>query len=250
MKIKITYVAELKSEVSEMKKRFLLPTVVAPRYSPPTDWIRREEDQDFDFLPGGPAKGYELTIRMNVYMMSPITSIESPTHPIATNIQGNSSSVEFQFGAERMDKDVIVNVEVSEPHQPRVVLETNEEGSLAAMVSLFPHFQFANNPVELVFILDQSGSMRGDRIINARNALQLFLRSMPEDCYFNIVGFGSTHKQMFPQSVRYDDSTLNQASKNVRIMGATLGGTELVRPLKAVFQSKHIRGYPRQVCFC
>ena len=38
MKIKITYVAELKSELDEMKKRFLLPTVVAPRYTPPPNW--------------------------------------------------------------------------------------------------------------------------------------------------------------------------------------------------------------------
>ena len=33
--IKITYVAELKCEVGEMTKRFLLPTAVAPRYLPP-----------------------------------------------------------------------------------------------------------------------------------------------------------------------------------------------------------------------
>ena len=38
VKIKITYVAEMKSELTDLKKRFLLPTVIAPRYSPPSNW--------------------------------------------------------------------------------------------------------------------------------------------------------------------------------------------------------------------
>ena len=38
VKIRITYVAEMKSEVSDLKKRFLLPTTIAPRYTPPHDW--------------------------------------------------------------------------------------------------------------------------------------------------------------------------------------------------------------------
>ena len=37
VKIKITYVAEMKSELTDLKKRFILPTVIAPRYSPPSD---------------------------------------------------------------------------------------------------------------------------------------------------------------------------------------------------------------------
>ena len=38
VKIKITYVAEMKSELTDLKKRFLLPTTIAPRYTPPHDW--------------------------------------------------------------------------------------------------------------------------------------------------------------------------------------------------------------------
>lgn len=96
--------------------------------------------------------------------MSDIVGIESPTHKISHTINGSSASVGFKFGSEPMDKDLIVNIEVKEPHQPRVCVEVNEKGSCAAMVTLFPKFRFADVPAELIFVVDRSGSMGGSRI--------------------------------------------------------------------------------------
>lgn len=55
---------------------------------------------------------------------------------------------------------------------------------------------------EFIFILDRSGSMDGIRIQNAIAALEIFLRSLPEDSYFNVVSFGSSHKFLFERSVK------------------------------------------------
>tara|TARA_R110002050_G_C8706047_1_gene495212 strand:- start:204 stop:692 length:489 start_codon:yes stop_codon:yes gene_type:complete len=147
-----------------------------------------------------------------------------------------------------MDKDVIVNIEVSQPHEPRVCFEVNEKGSLAAMVTLFPKFQFQDVRTEIVFVIDRSGSMGGSRIQHARDAMQLFMRSLPEDCFFNIVGFGSRFEKLFPDSKRYSDETLRAATNSIKTMDANFGGTELAKPLQAVFDSPPRRDYPRQVC--
>jgi len=248
VKIKITYVAEMKSELSDLKKRFLLPSVVAPRYTPPPNWQSSPSDREFEQPMTGAGKGYHLSINMSLYMMSDIVSIESPTHIISRTINGRTGSVGFSNGSEQMDKDLIVNIEVSQPHEPRVCLELNEKGELAAMVTLFPQFQFRDVPCEIIFVVDQSGSMGGSRIQHAREVLQLFMRSLPEDCYFNIVGFGSNHRMLFPNgSVKYNDSSLWQATEHIKKIDANMGGTELLRPLRAVFQSQPIQGYPRQI---
>ena len=195
----------------------------------------------------GSGKGYNLSINMNVHMMSDIVSVSSPSHSISSQIHGRTASAGLTFGSEPMSKDLIVNIEVSAPHEPRVCLEVNESGDLAAMVTLFPHFQFQDVPAEIVFVVDRSGSMSGSRIKHARECMQLFMRSLPEDCYFNIIGFGSSFRKLFPSSKKYDDSSLRAATSHISSMGSDLGGTQLVEPLRSVFTSTPIRGYPRQV---
>ena len=41
------------------------------------------------------------------------------------------------------------------------------------------------------FLLDRSGSMSGPRMLKAREALILFLHSLPERCKFSIISFGT-----------------------------------------------------------
>jgi uncharacterized protein with von Willebrand factor type A (vWA) domain len=65
---------------------------------------------------------------------------------------------------------------------------------------------------EYVFLLDRSGSMGGKRIEKAKEALILFIRSLPQDTYFNVISFGSSSKKMFPNSVKYGDKEVQFAA--------------------------------------
>lgn len=47
--------------------------------------------------------------------------------------------------------------------------------------------------------------MSGGRIEKAKEALILFIKSLPQDTYFNVISFGSGSERMFPDSVKYTD---------------------------------------------
>jgi hypothetical protein len=67
-------------------------------------------------------------------------------------------------------------------------------------------------------------------------ALKVFLHSLPIGCYFNVVSFGSNFDQLYPESTRYDQDTLDDAASKVSTFSADMGGTELFNPLKKIFE--------------
>jgi hypothetical protein len=76
---------------------------------------------------------------------------------------------------------------------------------------------------------------------------QIFLHSLPADCYINIVGFGFTHQPLYPSSRRYDDTVLGETKAHAEMMQADLGGTEIYQPLEWIFQQPTVEGYFRQI---
>ncbi len=50
---------------------------------------------------------------------------------------------------------------------------------------------------EYVFVIDRSGSMDGQRIELAKQALLLFMASLPEGSRFNVFSFGSNYSALF-----------------------------------------------------
>eukprot|EP01106_Pelomyxa_sp_JSP_P010072 TRINITY_DN2711_c0_g1_i1.p1 TRINITY_DN2711_c0_g1~~TRINITY_DN2711_c0_g1_i1.p1 ORF type:complete len:472 (+),score=103.81 TRINITY_DN2711_c0_g1_i1:559-1974(+) len=100
---------------------------------------------------------------------------------------------------------------------------------------------------EIIFLIDRSGSMAGDPMKNVCETMDLFLRSLPENCKFNIVGFGSSFTKLFDSSAKYNDDTLAVGCAHVTSLKADLGGTYLSQPLSAVLEADYDDAYPRQV---
>jgi uncharacterized protein with von Willebrand factor type A (vWA) domain len=61
---------------------------------------------------------------------------------------------------------------------------------------------------EYIFLLDRSGSMGGSRIKKAVEALCLFLKSLPEDTYFNVISFGNQSSFLHNSSIKYSNKNL------------------------------------------
>ena len=85
------------------------------------------------------------------------------------------------------------------------------------------------------------------KVQELREALHLFMRSLPDDSFFNIIGFGSSYSKLMESSRRYNDDTLAIATKHINILAADMGGTEIYQPLEYIFKQPLIPGYARQV---
>ena len=75
--------------------------------------------------------------------------------------------------------------------------------------------------------------MSGTRIKIARDALILFMRSLPEGCTFSVISFGSKYAPLQDETpfMTYDDENKNTAIDLIEKFGADFGGTEILKPL-------------------
>ncbi|CAG8596183.1 18810_t:CDS:2 [Rhizophagus irregularis] len=90
---------------------------------------------------------------------------------------------------------------------------------------------------ELVFIVDRSGSMGIEPMKKAAQALELLLHSLPENCYFNVISFGSRYDSLFPKSQLYSEKSLSKALNLAQTMTSNYGGTKIHNVLEWVFKN-------------
>ena len=229
--------------------RLSLPSVLKPRYTPSGSTDPLAPIPTTDSSRGtGPAISQFTVIVSN---SDTVSSVTSPTHNITTAIK--DGSVVVNLIDQRLVKDLVLLIESKDPHTPHATVEESCAGSNnllsspAVMLDFFPKFDSLQAACEFVFVVDRSGSMSGRYINSAKETLVLFLKSIPPGCYFNIIGFGSSYEHLFPQSVPYNQSNLDKAMKHTNGLSANLGGTELLDPLRFVFNQKLLAGLPRQV---
>jgi Ca-activated chloride channel family protein len=244
--LRITTVAELAVEGDAI--RFTLPTTVSPRYAPADD--RRGvgiPEAERVSPPYALVVPYGLSLTVDVETSAPIRTVESPTHPTQVSIEGRRATVQLSAREAALDQDFVLKIAVADQNEPGALVERGPDGRTYALLSFRPKLEKKAAPSEVVFLIDRSGSMQGHSIEEAKNALELCLRSLRTGCLFNIVGFGSTHRALFPESRPYADDTLAAASRHVRSMEADMGGTEILPALELVLAARPHEGLPRQL---
>ena len=253
--IQLQLVGELPID-AEGGVRFSLPTTLKPRYTP------AGSSDPLAPVPSGDSNQVEQasvarvhSFQMKVLDAEDVAEVTSPTHAIAVVKEGEGLRVAL---SERKptSKDLVILIKHKAPHALKAVVESGgstgkEENAFmsspAVMVNFFPEFPAEEAACEFIFLVDRSISMSGRFMRSARETLILFLRSLPEGSYFNIIGFGTLFEKLFPQSVPYTQETLDRATGHAKRMEADMGGTDLLQPLQHVSESNVLPGHSRQV---
>ena len=215
--IKIVYIMELPVE-SGMTK-LTIPTTVAPRYVPISDGS--PEALKISSIKHDFNSPVTMTLALDVMMQNEIVSVKSPSHKIEITNKNNVGEyfvtcAKFDGDTTQMDRDLIVFVKSEDSHKPRVMVEKDEEDSHVAMLTFVPDFKLAEHKVEAIFLVDCSGSMSGSSMYLAKEALLVFIHSLPVSSYFNVILFGSNYKSLFPESRIYNAHTFQDAKTSIQ----------------------------------
>lgn len=253
--IELHFVDELPID-AEGNVRFSLPTTLKPRYTPAgSKDVLAPVIGGLTQVTHGTFSGVQQ-FELKVLEAQNVSAVTSPTHAI--NVSRDSAVSVTIADGESLEKDLVVLITPKEPNQPKALVEagvpvTDDKevgfmGSLAVMVSFFPKIPETDDCCEFIFLVDRSGSMAGSFIRSAGETLVLFLKSLPEGSYFNIIGFGSGYESLFPSSVPYTQENLDKATTHAQNIVADLGGTEILEPLKYIFNKcPQMKGLSRQI---
>jgi hypothetical protein len=243
--VEITYVGELKQDAQTNGVRYVLPTVVAPRYG--------SQSWPSTFTSGYQQGGIKITLDVSVEKGSVIRGLQSPSHPYQMSLGRTSTMPEDSFephlasattsiparGTIQLEQDFVMLVNAEGQDMPVAFIETHPTlpRQRALVASLVPKFSLPNITPEIVFIIDRSGSMRG-RIETLKSALRVFLKSLPIGVMFNICSFGSHFSFLWQRSKSYNASSLKEALLHVDTIDANMGGTEMQLPVEATVTSR------------
>jgi hypothetical protein len=265
-KVKLDLALELQSE-GDGSLRLAIPAIISARYP-----LTLPAQQDLDEMQAisegakGPGAG-SFSFNIHLVMASPVVGLTSPTHQAdfsCSPLFHDASQAKASMQLSSMpDREMVLCINLERPLEHRCWIEPyGNSGKSTALAMLYPDSQSVqdlldaqaprwqkqfNPPKEFLFVLDRSGSMSGDGIRRAAEALQLFLRSLPRGCRFNIVGFGNRTELLFDAPQSYDADSLHVASRHAQTVQADLGGTELLEPLQQIFAWSIPSGFERRI---
>ncbi len=250
--IEIAYVILLDAYESEV--RFFLPTTISPRYVP--DSMQEDHDIPVNDIVNPPFLfdvPYGLTLNITIHGKEGISSVASPSHHINTSFTGDSIHVSLTSEESSMNKDFILNIVQKEAFSSRAFL-IEEDGQHFVQIDFTPHKEplelnagRQKHGQEIVFVLDCSGSMAGESIKEAKKAMEIMIRALNPGTRFNIYRFGSQYESLFPTSQGFDNTTMNEALAYLARTDASLGGTEVLGPLKDIYVRESYSDFMRDI---
>ena len=80
--------------------------------------------------------------------------------------------------------------------------------------------------------------MSGKPIELVKKALLLFIQSLPEQSYFQLIGFGSDFKKYNEEPVIYNKENVNNIINIINGLSANLGGTNISGPLSDIYNNE------------
>ncbi len=140
---------------------------------------------------------------------------------------------------------ILVNIEYKQPIIYSQKLSNNSDEKIYSLLYKSKIIDNTDKDLELnpglfIFLLDQSGSMKGKAIKIACNVLKIFLQSIPKNSYYQIIGFGTKYKKYNEKPVKYIKTNIESSLKKIDSLKADMRGTNIFSPLEDIYKTEEI----------
>jgi Ca-activated chloride channel family protein len=267
--VEIEYQQTVHYDAGQFRLRF--PMVVGPRYEPRTvigasgagDAPDSDGAADPDEAPGAsrisppvvsPDQGPINPVRLRVELDPgvPLAAVESPYHTIHTAPAGDGryeiTLAEQTVPADR-DFELVWRPVAGAAPTAALLVEAHGEHLYALLMVMPPAAgERVRVPREVTFVLDNSGSMAGASITQARAALTLALNRLTPADTFNVIRFNHRTDSLFPAPQPASGANVRAAERYVAAIRAE-GGTEMLPALERALDATDGGGRLRQVIF-
>jgi Ca-activated chloride channel family protein len=243
---------------------WIFPSVVLPRYTPKSEGEAGGPGgapapfPGSPILPDGSRDGHTIAISVEIDA-GKIDGIVSPSHEIAIEQRrGGRALVTLKETDAIPNRDFVLRYRVAgvQPRAAAFTYRAPSDGGARArpgtvLLTLTPQLEAPPelvHPRELLFVFDRSGSMGGDAIVQARNALRACLRALNAGDSFNIFPFDDRAEQFAPVAQPFTQEAVDRADAFIEGINAR-GGTEILRALQLALSQPVERERLRVVVF-
>ncbi|HEX8764534.1 MAG TPA: VIT domain-containing protein, partial [Candidatus Acidoferrum sp.] len=262
--VRLRYVEALRWE--ESKLRLAFPMVVGPRYITGTETVGHDGTGwavDSDAVPDAsritpPVRnpetrpGHDISLAVDLDAGFEFGAIKSVSHEIGVKrLPDGRQHIELASGATIPNKDFVLEVRQAESPQPKTALflaPEKESGETYFLLTAFPPTVQPTKrvPVEMLYLIDISGSMSGTSIEQAREALLQALDRLTPSDRFGIVAFNDNYYEFASRPLTASPANVAAARRYVQGLEAS-GGTEMLPALLQVMQKPETTGYLRHI---
>jgi Ca-activated chloride channel family protein len=196
----------------------------------------------------------EVKISLALESQSDIKNVYSPTHTVEIKRPDDKhANITYTAKNEVPTSDFRLLYDVGKGQVGTSVIsfrpKSDEEGYLLLLTS--PEIKAANDerPKKTVlFVLDRSGSMSGEKIDQAKNALKFVLNNLREGDTFNIIAYDSEVETWKPELQKFNDETRKAAAGFVEGLYAG-GSTNIHGALTKALEQLKDKSRPNFVIF-
>jgi Ca-activated chloride channel family protein len=232
---------------------FVFPMVVGPRFNPPgfTEGVGAVgygsegisgQATEVSYLKPGQRNGHDISLSLNIDAGVAIEGIKSTNHAVEKRfVSDREVEIELSRHDSIPNKDFVVRYKVAGRQiKSALVTHTDERGGFFTLMLYPPEglSDIERSPMEMIFVLDCSGSMSGEPIEQAKKAIKHALKMLGPDDTFQIIRFSNNSSQLGSKPL---PATRENVRKGLRYVDSLQGsgGTMMVEGIKTALDFEH-----------